>query len=103
MSNLIPLHLDKQTGSVVAKYHGQSNLPPNTVVTYGYTHIQTLPVTSWLIHHNVHTDNLVVQVYDTTNQLVIPDTVIVNNIDNITITFAEAFAGKAQLVLFAQA
>jgi hypothetical protein len=100
MSNLIPLHLDKDTGEYVAKFRDTGTLPPGTSLTLGYTFVVIIPVTTWVIPHNNNTDNLVIQIYDTSNQLITPDQVDVTNVNTVTVHFAVPQAGKAQLVLF---
>lgn len=100
MSNLIPLHLDRETGAYVAKFRDHGTLPPGTSLTLGFTFTVIIPVTTWVIPHNQNTDNLVVQIYDTSNQLITPDQVDVTNVNTVTVHFATPQAGKAQLVLF---
>ena len=57
MANLVPLHFDKDTGSVVAKLATGQLLG-----VFGFTFEQPTPITSWLIEHNGGTEFMNVQV-----------------------------------------
>lgn len=65
-------------------------------VTYVYT--RGSAATSWPVSHNKDNSNFTLSVYDSTGDLVIPDSVGINNSNQVTIEFAQATAGTAVLV-----
>ena len=92
-SNLVPLHLDKNTGEWVAK-------DGSTRSTASFLFTQSLAILSWTIEHNNSTDNFILQVYDTSGNLIIPNEVVVVDINTVRVDFLVAQAGKATIVLF---
>ncbi len=92
-SNLIPIHLDKNTGGLVAK-------DPNTGFVASYTYEQNTPVLSWTIKHNSNTEDFILQVYNTSDKQIIPNEVVVVDINTVRVNFLVAQAGKATVVLF---
>jgi len=63
-----------------------------------YTHTETPASDSWTVSHDLDDSRPVVIVYDSTGEIVIPDTIIATDADTVTITFSEAVAGKAKVV-----
>ena len=92
-ANLIPLHLDKNSGEWVAKDLG-------TEFTTGFLFTQNTVSLTWTINHNSNTDNYILQVYDTSGNLIIPNEVVVVDINTVRVDFLVPQAGKATLVLF---
>ena len=66
-------------------------------VTYksGYIHNQTLPSNTWVISHDLN-KNPSITVVDSTGEEV-EGAVVINSLNQITITFCAAFSGKAYL------
>lgn len=95
MSNLIPLHIDKNSGAIVAKQTAGSS----GLVT-GYTFEQTVPTASWLIVHNKNTRNLLCQIYDPNGHLLIPDDITIININTISVNFTTPIIGSAHILFF---
>ena len=104
MANFIPIQLDRQTGKQHATRAGLQGLGPppgpGFSITWGYTHIQALPDFTWVIPHNGNSENLQVQVFDSSNELVIPDIVRVVDANTVEIDFGAPMSGKAQLIIF---
>jgi len=71
---------------------------PLIKVTSSYIHNQTTNATTWNIQHNLETTNVLVQVYDTNGNKVIPEEINIVDKNNITITFSTNFAGKALII-----
>jgi hypothetical protein len=71
---------------------------PLTQQLTAFTYIQSSPSASWTINHPLNSSNLQVQVFDTNNMLVIPDSATINNPGQITVGFANNFQGSAVLL-----
>lgn len=68
----------------------------NTYTSSGYTHTQSTSVTSWVINHNLwFYPN--VQIEDSSWDSVIPQKVIQNSINQMTVEFSGSMSGKAYL------
>lgn len=67
--------------------------------TYVHTVHSSVPATQWMVQHNLNTTNPLVQIYDTTQQMVIPSSI--SPIDNnmIQITFGWPMAGRAVIMM----
>lgn len=61
-----------------------------------YIYEQAIASDTWVINHNLHKQPSI-HVVDSANNMQIPDEVIVNDEDTITVKFIAAFAGKAYL------
>jgi hypothetical protein len=96
MANLVRLMLDKDSGDIVAK---EQTVPGGTFETAGFRFTQDTPATPWVITHAGGTEIVIVQVYDQSNQQIIPDSITVVNPFRIEITFAEAQAGVANILM----
>lgn len=104
MANLVPLHIDKDTGELVATRNptvgGGGSLPPVSTGAEGYLHIQNVAADTWLIPHNAGTDLLVCQVYTSTGDFLIPDEITIVDINNVEVTFGTPITGRAHVVFF---
>ena len=99
MANLVPLHVDKDTGRKIAK-SGGANGPPGFLSVFGITHDQITPATVWTIVHNAETTCLLVQVYDENDELIVPEEIKIVDINTVVITFIENQVGRAHLLVF---
>lgn len=103
MANLVPLFLDKDSGKLVARdgstSGGGGTLPPGCFEMCGYAFSQPTPAAAWFIAHNTGLSKGLVQVYTTTNELIIPDDVIFVDPNTIIITLSTAMNGQAYLGL----
>lgn len=104
MANLVPLHIDKDTGELVAtRSSGISSSPGGGGGggnAEGFLHIQNIPTTAWSIVHNQASDLVLVQVYTTGGDLIIPDEITLIDINTIEITFASNQTGRAHVIFF---
>ena len=96
MANLVRLLLDKDSGDIVAK---EQTVPIGTFETAGFRFTQETPDTMWNISHAGGSNIVVVQVYNETSDLIIPDNVRIIDAFNIQITFASPQAGTANIVM----
>lgn len=92
-SNLIPIHLDKNTGELVAK-------DVDTGYTASFLYTQAVASLTWTIKHNSNTDDFILQVYNASGNQIIPNEVVVVDINTVRVDFLVAQAGKATIVLF---
>ena len=60
-----------------------------------YVHSQTSDSATWTINHNIGHKYPVVTVYDTSDQMILPETGTATDSDTFTLTFNEAIQGKA--------
>jgi len=70
------------------------------VVSSGLSSVFTQAVasSSWSINHILGTSNVVVEIYDNSNNVIIPDDIDVVDADNITVSFGTAVTGKAVII-----
>lgn len=103
MANLVPLHLDKETGELVAT-RNPGIIPPSGGggggAAEGFLHIQNVATTAWSIVHNQATELVLVQVYTQSGELIIPDEITLIDINTIEITFASNQTGRAHVIFF---
>jgi len=64
-----------------------------------YVHEQTSTATTWTITHNLGEENVILQVYNDSNEMIIPDTVTPTDTNEIVMTFNTAIAGRA-IIMF---
>lgn len=60
-----------------------------------YTHSQNSASDTWSIAHNLNTTSVQVQLFDNSNHVMIPDNIIINDSNNVTVTFGTAIQGRA--------
>lgn len=95
MANLTPLHLDRDTGRIVARGGSTS-----TNLADGYLYEQLVAGTVWTIPHNKGTDQVLVQIYDELGELTIPNKVDIINLNTIEIMFNAPMLGTAHILFF---
>lgn len=71
---------------------------PMTNEVNTYTFQQSSPSASWSIPHNLATTNPLVQIYDATQTMIIPNSVDIVDSNNLTVTFGSAVAGMAVIM-----
>jgi len=64
-----------------------------------YCHIQAAPSSTWNVNHALNQKYAIVQVYDGTDNMVIPATVVLVDANNLTITFGSPLAGRAVVLI----
>ena len=92
-ANLVPISLDKETGDRIARGTGATT-------ARGYLHEQLSLSDTWTINHNKVNDKVIVQIYDEIGELVLPDEVVIVDINNIEIRFAAPMEGTAHIIFF---
>jgi hypothetical protein len=95
MPNLVPLHIDKDTGNIIARGIGLGGQPAT-----GFLYEQLAPSATWNISHNSNNDRVIVQVYDELGEFTLPDEILIVDLDNIRITFAAPMQGTAHILFF---
>lgn len=64
-----------------------------------YVHTEDPAALSWSVNHNLNTLNPNVQIIDTdTAEVIIPDTIVIVDADNLTVTFTSAIKGRAVVI-----
>ena len=63
-----------------------------------YLHTEGSATTTWNVAHNLNVQYCAVEVFDSTDKQVIPDTITFTDSNNLVITFSTATAGKARVV-----
>jgi len=83
------------SGSVTASFFkGDGSQLTNITVDQSATVKRTFTAQStWVVTHNLNTDNAIVQVYDNNNFQIIPSSLRITDSNNITITFDGATSG----------
>jgi hypothetical protein len=71
---------------------------PSTSTTGKYTHTQAVASLTWSIAHALNTENITVQFWDSSKQLMIPDTVTIVSDVLAQATFLVAQSGTAVVV-----
>lgn len=78
-----------------------NNLPvwvPLTREITQYVHRQNTAATTWTINHNLNSSYVQVQVFDTSNRMIIPDEIEITAINQVVVTVSAAIEGRAVLV-----
>jgi hypothetical protein len=85
------------SGSVTASFFvGDGSQLTNITVDQASTIKRTFTAQStWVVEHNLNTDNAIVQVYDSNNFQLIPSTLRITDSNTVTITFDGATSGYA--------
>ena len=66
----------------------------------GHEHTQDVAATVWTINHNFDTVRVVITIYDSAWFVVIPNSIQIINTNTVEVTFHQAMAGSAMLVVF---
>ena len=69
------------------------------VGTQNHVFNQVAPATTWTINHNLNQQYLKVDVYDSSNNLITPDTIVATNANTMTLTFLPAQSGYVSLMI----
>lgn len=78
----------------------QENGVGGGAVVVGVEHVQGTPSTLWTIIHNKNTVRVQSSVWDSTNEMVLPDIMKIVDPNTVTISFNTSLAGRAILMLF---
>lgn len=63
-----------------------------------FTYAQNSASDTWNINHGLNTTSVQVQVFDVNGYVLIPDTVLPTDADNVTVTFSSAITGRAVIL-----
>ena len=99
MSNLLPLHIDKDTGRIIAR---PAVTGPSSSGALGFVYTQTTPTTVWTINHGGNTKLLIHRIFDSTFEEIIPDGFRIIDNNNVEVRFAAPMTGVVHLVYFTQ-
>jgi len=78
------LYLEKALGSGIAQFK----------------YIQNVPAATWTLFHQQFSDKFVISITDENNEEIVPDSIVVFDLDTIAIHFSEPVMGKAILIIF---
>ena len=96
MANLVVLHIDKETGKIVAR--GGRVGPRFT--SKGFLHEQLTPSALWPINHDCDSDLVIVQIYDITGNFILPERITIVDSDNVNVEFNVPIQGSAHITFF---
>jgi len=68
---------------------------PLSATTNTYVHTQSSDATTWTITHNLNTVSPIVQIYDSADKMLIPDSVLPSSNDTIVVNLQSAMSGYA--------
>lgn len=60
-----------------------------------FKHTQSAAATTWTVNHNLGSEDVIVQVYNASNKLFVPDEVEITSANQVVITCSPEVAGKA--------
>jgi hypothetical protein len=64
----------------------------------GYNHIQGSPSNTWTVTHNLNNQHPLVQTYDSSHVMLIPQSVSGSDANTVVITFSTSITGYARIV-----
>ena len=97
MANLVPLHIDKDTGNIVARGGATGGSGGSGK---GFLYEQLSPAAVWNIPHGQGSDKVLIQIYDDTGELTFPNEILIIDLANVTVNFNDPMAGTAHLIFF---
>ena len=98
MSNLVSLFLDKSTGRIVAR--GTAISGGGGGVPTGYRHEQLVPASQWVIIHGQANAKIICQIYDSIDELILPDRIKIIDTNTVQVDFETPQAGAAHIMFF---
>ena len=94
-SNLVPLHVDKNTGKIVAR-----RFSGTTAYARGYFAEFLVAQDTWVIEHNEDTTRLIYQIYDEDYNMIIPNNVEIVDENTLVITWNSPQRGFVHIAFF---
>jgi hypothetical protein len=64
----------------------------------GINFVQSSPSSTWTINHNLNNKYPLVQIYDSSDAVIIPATIVGTNTNTVTVTFSTAISGYARVI-----
>lgn len=92
------IFLNKRVWIAVEIAAGVVSWVPLTNDINAYHHVQSTTSTTWTITHSLGSGTPVVQIYDDTHTMVIPDSVDPTDGDEVVVTFNAAMSGSAVVI-----
>ena len=66
----------------------------------GYEHVQLTASGIWVVTHGANSKKIQVTVWDNNDSFIIPDAIVITDLNTVTISFGSAVAGRAILMIF---
>lgn len=57
-----------------------------------------IAASTWTIEHNLNSENVIVQIFDDTKSVVIPNSIQIIDADTVVVTFSTAITGTARVI-----
>jgi len=95
---LIPAEIESTSDSITTYLFGTPRSGSTHILRPEYEHIQSTPSDTWVVDHNLDSQYIIAQCYDTNRKKIFPNNVYVNDNDTCTITMSESIAGYAGIV-----
>lgn len=93
---LIPINIESiNDNRTDYEWIGGSKLGSAHILEADYEHTQTAPSGTWIVNHNLNSQYVIVQCYDTNRKKIFPANVHIDNNNTCTITMGESIAGYA--------
>ena len=73
-------------------------LTSSYAASVGINFVQSSPSTTWTINHNLNNKYPLVQIYDSSDAVIIPATIVGTNTNTVTVTFSTAISGYARVI-----
>jgi hypothetical protein len=73
-------------------------LTSSYAASVGINFVQSSPSSTWTINHNLNNKYPLVQIYDSSDAVIIPATIVGTNTNTVTVTFSTAISGYARVV-----
>jgi len=73
-------------------------LTSSYAASVGINFVQSSPSSTWTINHNLNNKYPLVQIYDSSDAVIIPATIVGTNTNTVTVTFSTAISGYARVI-----
>lgn len=93
------LKLKQHNGSAfVTLFQFINSTPLATGAVTKFVHTQVAGASPWSVNHALGTDDVMVIVYDASDEVIIPDKIILTDANNLSIEFTPVQSGKAVII-----
>ena len=89
--------MDSASFALTASY-AVTAVTASYVGSVGYNHTQASPSSTWTVAHNLNNQHPLVQTYDSSHVMLIPQSVSGSNANTTVITFSSPITGYARIV-----
>ena len=73
-------------------------LTSSYAASVGINFVQSSPSSTWTINHNLNNKYPLVQIYDSSDAVIIPATIVGTTTNTVTVTFSTAISGYARVI-----